>query len=205
MPGLRDTAHSFLAALRCGPALTGEARFADRLYTHLQVPHPRFRPECGKKPTASVSPAQGRGGLSLPRVAHTAQPISWLASLRGCQGWARQHGLCQGGQWTPYWLLRTSREALGLGAAYFSWISQLAVKTQMEKATRGWGREVKIKDERRNTKTASSPQGSLCWNPDIIETISHSCFHRILPTSFATRNVSVKHHRRLMHNTCKGD
>lgn len=126
--------------------------------------------------------------------------LSW-----GCQGWARQHGLCQGGQWTPYWLLRTSREALGLGAAYFSWISQLAVKTQMEKATRGWGREVKIKDERRNTKTASSPQGSLCWNPDIIETISHSCFHRILPTSFATRNVSVKHHRRLMHNTCKGD
>lgn len=86
MPGLRDTAHSFLAALRCGPALTGEARFADRLYTHLQLPHPRFRPECGKKPTASVSPAQGRGGLSLPRVAHTAQPISWLASLLGLPG-----------------------------------------------------------------------------------------------------------------------
>ena len=64
---------------------------------------------------------------------------------------------------------------------------------------------MKIKDEGRNTKTASSPQGSLCWNPDIIEMISHSCFHRILPTSLATGNVSVTHHRRLMQNTCKGD
>lgn len=169
----------------------------------LAATHPRFRPECGKKPTASVSPAQGRGGLSPQSGPHC--PAHLLACFSpGAARAGLVSTVCQGGQRTPYWPLRTSREALGLGAAYFSWISQLAVKTQMEKATRGWGREVKLKDERRNTKTASS-QGSLCWNPDITETISRSCFHRILPTSLATRNVSVKHHRRLMHNTCKGD
>lgn len=80
---LRQCTFVFLAALKCGPALMGEARFADRLYTHLQLLHPRFRPELGKKPTARVSPAQGRGGLSLSRVAHTSQPISWLPSLPG--------------------------------------------------------------------------------------------------------------------------
>lgn len=151
-------------------------------------PSPRYR--------RSLSPQSG-----------PHSPAHLLASFSpwGCQGWPHQHGLCQGGQWTPYWLLRTSREALGLGAAYFSWISKLAVKTQMEKATWGWRREVKIKDEGRDTKTASSPQGNLCLNPDIIEMISHSCFHRILPTSLATGNVLVTHPQRLMQNTCKGD
>lgn len=41
-------------------------------------------------------------------------------------------------------------------------------------------------------------------NPSIIEMTSHSCFHSILTTSLATRNVSVTHQRRPMQ-ICKGD